>query len=375
MPAAPPRVAAPALRAARRRPSVPFSIALDGGGEITLSRLLRVLPGRRVVGEARYQGQPVLAKLFVAPASRRYWRRERAGILALAGAGIPTPALLAAGRLAEGGYYLLTAFLPDARTLAEIPLDTIDAAPLLLEAARLLGRMHASGLAQTDLHLGNLLHHASTLYMIDGDGVRRRGRDRSLEPQPARQNLATFLALLPGSLAAMTPALLAAYRAANPGVVIDEAAILARSQRIRERRLQNQLRKCFRDCSRFSVERRNGRFTAALRSEADWLAPLLAAPGHYQALGRRLEPAATDGSVMADVGGRRVVIRAFPSTGWLSRLIPGRRSPAALAWRDANRARLLGDPGPRPLALIEQPTGLLQGRAWLVTEHTAPHQA
>lgn len=373
--AAPPRIGAPALRAARRKPPVPFSIALDGGGEVTLSRLLRVLPGRRVVGEALYQGQTVLAKLFVARGSRRYWRRERAGILALAGADIPTPTLLAAGRLAAGGYYLLTRFLPRARTLAEIRLDTAEAAPLLVDAARLLARMHASGLVQADLHPGNLLHHAATLYMIDGDGVRRRPHNRAVAPRWAIDNLATFLALLPASGSATNPALLGAYRVANPQMSIDEATIVARSQRIRAQRLQNQLDKCFRDCSRFSVARRNGRFTAALRAEADWLAPVLAAPGHYLKHGRRHEPGASDDSAIADVGDRQVLIRAFGSDGWLAGLVPRRRSTAARAWLEANRALLLGDAGPRPLALIEQPTGLLEGRAWLVTEHSDPHQA
>jgi tRNA A-37 threonylcarbamoyl transferase component Bud32 len=51
---------------------------------------------------------------------------------------------------------------------------------VLAPAVRLLGRLHAAGLIQDDLHLGNFLHHAGEVLVIDGDALRRVGRGQPL---------------------------------------------------------------------------------------------------------------------------------------------------------------------------------------------------
>jgi hypothetical protein len=56
-----------------------------------MRRLLRVLPGKRLVGEAEIDGCRVLAKLFVGRRSEKHWRHERTGLAALVAAGVPTP--------------------------------------------------------------------------------------------------------------------------------------------------------------------------------------------------------------------------------------------------------------------------------------------
>ena len=94
------RVDAAALRAAGRAPATPFSVALADGSCVVIERLLRVLPGKRIVGEGCWNGRHVLAKLFVANGSVRHWTQERSGIEALSEAGrlerlLPVDALLA----------------------------------------------------------------------------------------------------------------------------------------------------------------------------------------------------------------------------------------------------------------------------------------
>jgi hypothetical protein len=192
------------LRAAGRNPGLPFRIALADGRQISMRRLLRVLPGKRLVGEAEIDGCRVLAKLFVGRRSEKHWRQERAGLAALVAAAVPTPALLAAAPLADGGHALLTAFLDPAETLAEawarLPRQSPDdaaALAVLAPAVRLLGRLHAAGLIQEDLHLGNFLHHAGEVLVIDGDALRRVGRGQPLPMARACANLAVLLAQLP----------------------------------------------------------------------------------------------------------------------------------------------------------------------------------
>ena len=84
------------LAKAGRAPALPLRIELPGG-ELEVLSLLRVLPGQRYVGEARWQGRRVLAKLLVSERASRQFAREREGCRLLAAAAAPTPALLDSG--------------------------------------------------------------------------------------------------------------------------------------------------------------------------------------------------------------------------------------------------------------------------------------
>ena len=67
------------LRAAGRYPALPFRVALADGRQLSMLRLLRLLPGKRLVGEAELEGGRVLAKLFVGRRCEKHWQQERAG--------------------------------------------------------------------------------------------------------------------------------------------------------------------------------------------------------------------------------------------------------------------------------------------------------
>lgn len=364
---------AAALRAAGRMPAVPFGVALADGRGLTMRRLLRVLPGKRIVGEAGFDGRRVLAKLFVAPGSERHWRQEADGVAALKTAGIPTPTLLASSALAGGGHVVLTEFFDGAVSLAEAwqgvadrPAGDRTALAVLVPAVILLARMHAAGLAQGDLHLGNFLLHEGGLRVIDGDSVSAAGRP--LTADEASANLGMLLAQLPAAWDDAAAALLDAYRAAG-GVAIDAARLRAEIARVRDWRVRDYLAKSVRDCTLFAVERRPTRFTAVVRAAADRLAPLLRDPDGALAAGVRLKSGntCTVAKVAAD-GGDLVVKRYnLKSVGHaLSRL--WRPSRAWHSWREGHRLALYGIATPAPLALVEERLGPLRRRAWLVNE-------
>ena len=102
--------------AALRRP--PLSLQLPGG-ELLVSHWLRVLPGKRYVGQADWRGRPVLAKLLVGRKAERQFRRERDGAGYLAAQGVATPALLESGYRPDSGGWLLFDFLEGAQSLGE----------------------------------------------------------------------------------------------------------------------------------------------------------------------------------------------------------------------------------------------------------------
>jgi tRNA A-37 threonylcarbamoyl transferase component Bud32 len=371
-----PQVDAATLRAAGRTPAVPFRVALGDGRELLVVRLLRVLPGKRVVGESRLDGRRLLAKLFIDKDSARHWQREHLGIEALAAAGIATPAAVAAQPLPGGGHVLLTDFLDGATTVLEHWQALAGSSPgnptaiaLLTPAFRLLGQLHRAGLSHDDLHLGNFLQHGDCLYLIDGDAVATAAAP--LGEKAAARDLAMLVAQLPRTWDEQLAPLLDAYRAG--GAQLPGPSTRARALR-RERawRLRDYLDKTGRDCSLFKVERSLHRFAAVVRAEADTLAPLLADPDRWIADGTALKRGNTCTVARVELGGRTLVIKRYNlkhlghaiSRAW-------RPTRAWHSWREGHRLDLFGIPTPKPLALVEERWGPLRARAWLVTEYCA----
>ena len=362
------------LRAAGRHPAVPFRLQLADGQELSMLRLLRVLPGKRIVGEALFAGEHVLAKVFVAAGSERHWQQERAGIEALRRAGIPTPDVRSAAALLGGGQVLMTAFHADAESLASawagvenLPIGAVAAIAVLSPALGLVARMHRAGLAQGDLHLGNFLRAADALLVIDGDSVKDFGR--TLTAAEAAGNLGMLLAQLPAAWDAAKGALLTIYQEAGGIAGVDEAALQAAIDRVRNWRLKDFLGKCVRDCSLFAVEQSATRFASVLRESADRLAPLLAAPDRALEAGIRLKSGNTCTVARVALGESSAVIKRYnlKNVGHaLSRL--WRPSRAWHSWREAHRLQLFGIATPIPLALIEERLGPLRRRAWLIAD-------
>lgn len=359
-----PRVDTGHLRRAGRDVPTPFAIDLDDRRRLTVQRTLRILPGRRIAGLAELDGVPVFAKLFIgADGAERHWQRERYGKSALAARRIATPPVIAAGRLADGGHYLVTEYLAAAR-----PLAATDRPEHLAAACAALGRMHAGNLVHDDAHLGNFLLDGAAVQVIDGDAVHEASSDRELE-----QNLALLLAQLPADVeAALRAPLFAAYRAGNPRTTLDDMQLSQLVNDTRRRRLADYLRKCVRDCGRIRIERNRGAFIAMVRDEADFLEPIVADPDRWLASGSPLKQGNTATLALIEHEGRKLVIKRYNIKGAahaLSRC--WRPSRAWHAWLEGHRLRFLGIATPRPLALIERRFGPLRGRAWLIVEHCA----
>ncbi|MEF8710351.1 MAG: hypothetical protein V5B38_16520 [Candidatus Accumulibacter propinquus] len=86
-----------------------------------MRRLLRVLPGKRLVGEAELDGRPGARQALRRAALRKTLAaRTRRSRGAASLAGVPTPANCSPQwPMAGGGYALLTVFLDPAESLAE----------------------------------------------------------------------------------------------------------------------------------------------------------------------------------------------------------------------------------------------------------------
>lgn len=355
-----PQLRAGDLRQMGRAPTLPFSLTLADGSTLQVDTLLRLLPGKRLVGQARWQGQTVLAKLFLAAEAARHGERERAGIAALQAAGLPTPALRYAAPLPEQGFVVLSDFLVDAESLGTRWAAKPEAATLF-PALRVLGQMHAHGLIQIDLHLDNFLHRATQCWVIDGDGVR---------PSTATtENLALLLAQLPPACDADLESLLPAY-AAGGVPMPDATALRVAVAAQRQHRLVRFLKKTVRDCTQFAVSHSTRRFAAVLRAAAPTLGEILAHPDAAIHGGRLLKDGGTCTVASASAGGDTVVIKRYNLKHWRHALSRAwRPSRAWHAWKEAHRLGFYGIATPRPLALVEERLGLLRGRAFLLTDY------
>ena len=370
-------VDAASLRDAGRQPETPFRVTLTDGGEVTVRRLLRVLPGKRIVGEGEWNGRSVLVKLFVAAGSARHCSQERAGIAALLRAGLPTPDLLLTGKVTGAGDVLLTAYLEGARSLAEdwigissLPPGNSDALDILLPAFRLLGSLHASGLVQDDLHLGNFLRCGDRVLVIDGDAVCPISPGKALDDPRAAENLAILLAQLPPAWDACRSQFLAAYREGGGSRLADAIVLEKALENARTSRMDDFLSKTVRDCTLFSVQRNALRFTAVVRQEADCLAPLLAAPDEALLNGRPLKDGRTCTVAQVAQGGRSLVIKRYNLKSIKHALARfWRPSRAWHSWREGHRLKFLDIPTPAPLGMVEERIGPWRRRAFLVTEY------
>lgn len=370
------RIDARGLRDTGRSPETPFCVVLADGREVLLRKLLRVLPGKRIVAEGDWGGRPVLAKFFVAEGSARHWAQEKAGIVALHQAKLPTPDLLLAEALPGGGHVLLTVFVDGAQSLAdawqplsESPVGSPQALSVLLPAFLMVGKMHAAGLVQNDLHLGNFLRTGDELFVIDGDAVRSVSPGKALESRRATNNLAVLFAQLPLAWDSQRDALIEAYLAGGGCRISDMAGLQYEVSRVRTLRLKDYLGKTVRDCTLFSVKRSALRFVALRREEAERLSSLLDAPDDAVRGGQLLKDGRTCTVARATLDERVLVVKRYNlknARHLLARF--WRPSRAWHSWREGHRLGFLGIPTPAPLALLEERVGPLRRRAFLINE-------
>lgn len=365
------------LQQAGRTPALPLTIELPAG-ELHLRSLLRVLPGQRYVGEAEWQGRRVLAKLLVGARAQRQHAREREGARLLAEQGLDTPELLVEGLDGEGGW-LLFEFLDQAeslgsawRAVAEQPPLSTEQRSVLGEALQAIGRLHACGLWQDDLHLDNLLRHAGRLQLIDGGGIRASTPGQPLRREQALDNLGVFFAQLPAELEAYLDSLLADYRLGNGSLALQAAELQAPIAAKRRWRLRDYLKKLGRDCSLFQLERDADGLSIACRDQAETLLPLLRDADAAIAAGEPLKLGGSSTVARVELAGRPLVIKRYNIKNplhWLRRC--WRPSRAWHSWVEGNRLNFLGIATPLPLAMRESRRFGLRGRAWLITEHAA----
>jgi tRNA A-37 threonylcarbamoyl transferase component Bud32 len=374
------------LCAAGRELTVPFALSLslrkgaaslretaDGRLRLVCRRILRLLPGRRLVALVDVGGRPAVMKLFLGTGAARYRDREYRGCALMAGAGVATPAVLGEldGTDAGGSSAcaLLFEYLPEAR-----PVSAGDDARMAAAAGE-LARLHRAGCRHHDLHLDNFLERpgAGRVFVIDGDRVRLASA-RPLNVRRSLEDLAVLCAQRPPPADESLGRVLGAY-ATHRRWPEDEGRRLTRlaaaTRRQRRRRVGRFLLKAQRDCTEFHQHRSWRRWVIAVREVwGEAPAQFAADPEAFFRHGRILKAGNSATVVRADIGERTWVIKRYNLKGpWHA--VRRALKPMArfrLAWLNGQRLHFLGIPTARPVMLVERRFGPLRRVAYLVME-------
>lgn len=356
----------------------PFSLMLGDGQYLACERIVRRVPGKRIVCQGLWQAQPVFAKIFLGNSAARHAHRDRQGSQMLADRGIPTPALLYAAILPNGADQVLLyeAIAPCSNAedhLLALSGDDAARLALMLGLSRLVAQHHQAGLLQTDLYLKNFLVQGERLYTLDGDGIRRlqgwRVRRKALS------NLARLISKQDAGDDGWIPELYHAYCEQRGWV--ETAAQLAKMtlevaniRRTVAREYAD--RKVLRECSDVQVQRDHAHFLAVARGWAERLGNVLDAPDSLLAepQNRRLKSGNTCTVSLAEVSGQKVVVKRYNIKNFRHGLNRAwRPSRAASAWSNAFRMNICGITTAAPVALLERRWGMFRREAYFLAEY------
>lgn len=333
-------------------------LVLDDAAPLISLGLVRIVPKKRFVCQARWQNQPVFAKIFVGDKADTYASRDKRGVDWLEAALIPTPKLLAVHRLENNaGTVLIYQAVLDSVNAEEAyqQMDALSVRVLMTQLVKTVALHHQASLIQTDLYLNNFLIKGQQLLTLDGDGIRRYVK---LSKRKAKHNLAILLSKFDVlQLEECCSGLLEAYSQVNANFVMPELEMKKLASHYRIKAASNYAnKKVFRACSDVIVHKDQDYVSYVSTTYGH-----LALPANIEAYDSliNVEPLLKDGSTctvgLVKIGESDIVVKRYNIKSVAHRI--GRlfrRTRASISWANAHRLQLLGIPTARPVALFEQ---------------------
>ncbi|NOY63746.1 MAG: hypothetical protein GXP10_11465 [Gammaproteobacteria bacterium] len=375
--------------------SFPFDVELSGVSDgsddesvrvLTCISAARILPGRRLVCRAHWNGQNVFAKIFsYEEKARRDWQRELDGVHSLTTHKILTPKLLHSGVCADGAArVLIFAAIEPAQTVAQAwqalseeknareESNEHAQRQFMTDLVALFAQHHQAGILHQDPHLNNFLVSGGRLYTLDGGDV-----SLASEPVPrkvSRDNLALLFAQFYPRYEPLIYQSYSDYLRARrwPSTDEDVEKLSASIDEQRSQRLRRYLNKIFRSCSAFVCqESRSKTVIYDRRYESEAFSQLLDDPDRWLTDGGQLLKRGNSSTVgVAEVNGKRLVIKRYNIKDFrhgLKRAL--RTTRAATSWRGAHMLSSYGIATAPPVALIERHWGPIKRVSYFISEY------
>jgi tRNA A-37 threonylcarbamoyl transferase component Bud32 len=360
--------------------SFPFKIESDAleYNSLVCTRALRFLPGKRLVCQANYGGQNVLAKIFFGADYQRRWSREVKGVGYIHEAGIRTPHLLES--VIDSTKKMAIAvfeFIDDVKTFDELRQEGSFFSPrtdFFQAALRIIAKMHDASIYQQDIHLDNFLAKDEKVYLVDGDQVHFEKAASGLLARLAVDNLAMFFTQLYPWQGELIEHLFDDYLAER-GENGSGVTLLAVKQKLLKYRAWREKKyvgkKVFRTCSAFERIRNWKTFCIFSREFGrDNATHFIGAPDFWIEKGETLKSGRTATVARINLEGKFYLVKRYnrkSSHHQFARCLLESRS--AVSWRNGHLLEFNGVPTARPLLIFERRIGPMRGCSYVLTEY------
>lgn len=357
----------------------PFRLPLMGNQFFVAERVVRILPGKRMVAFGLWEGKHVVAKLFFdSRRAKRHAEKDAAGVKLLIDNKVPTPSILYQGSSEDKRIQvILYDRILDSENLEAIWLNrpNLETVWPVMQAVMLeLATQHVLGLMQHDAHLKNFLVTEKHIYTLDGDQVTQQSH--MLNKKASMQNLALFLAQLGVGLEAYQQKLFLYYAKLRGWLLRpeDTTLLLQEIKKWNEQRWERFEKKIFRNCTDFVPVKK---WQAHGMYNRQYAGPEFATfLQHPDKVVDQVHPAnvlkrgrsATVVKVVLDQ--HTLVIKRYNLKNIFHRLRRCLRpTRAILSWRIAQKMELFGVRTAKPVAFIENNCLGVRGKSYYVTEY------
>lgn len=352
----------------------PFILSLNQQS-VKFETLHRLMPQKRLVAEARWQGQTVIAKLFFGSRAPQYFAAEQRGYHWLQNASVMVPSLLATGEtIVAGAYLLLFEKLSPANDLQQIwhGESATKLQQLLTKIQKIVVSQHRHHGYYPDIHVGNFMETHSGFYVIDSGAI---AIETQLSENQVLTNLARLYAQLPiPQLNLIEPAFhqYCQQRAWSWSEQRLKYLQIKEQQRRYQRIIKHQQRslrccsdaECQQDFFQFAIWQR-GHYSPQLQQFSSHPEQYLR---DYQTSILKNGRTCTVFELQTPVG--HWVVKRYNIKSWWHCLKRSfRPSRARKSWRNAHALQLWGLPTAAALALIEKRWWRLHSKSYLLTEY------
>jgi len=352
------------------------SVELPDVPSFLCEKIVRRVPGRRLVCQGTWGQHAVYAKIFIGENSAKYLARDKQGVNSLLQAGIVTPAILFAGLSRDGKAHIMLLEAIDDATNAEVCWRSLalDSAQRLQLATNLVTQVvehHRAALLQTDLYLKNFLVQNDKIYTLDGDGIRRLSG--LFQKRQRLRNLATLFSKMDVLDDVWIPELYAHYckQLGTAYSLTDETDVWTLTQKIRRQVACDYAdKKVFRSCTDVKVIRSFKRYVAIASDFGVEDSALQSLDLALVDKSANLKNGNTCTIAKMAIANWLVVIKRYNIKNvWHGLNRAFRMSRAARSWANTYRLIISDIATHKPLALIEERLGCLRGRAYFLSEY------
>ncbi len=374
-----PEVTRKILKKADRNIPVPFELKLyEHEQSLICEKVVRIIPGKRVVVFGKWDNKPIVAKLFFEwRKAKTHIERDVKGIDALRHANIPTPSLYFQGtNESKQIHVLIFERIMNSCSLDILWQEKVDVSEItkLMRAVTIeLATQHVMGIVQKDLHLKNFLVTSKTIFTLDGGSIYHH--PELLPKKESIEHLALFFAQLGTGTQALQDELFQLYAQSRSWIVrpTDIELLEQTKQRLIAERWNRYQRKIMRNCTSFFAEQRFTSFDIFDRDYmSDEFKALLNNPDSYLIKPETKILKAGRSSTIAKViiDGNKIAIKRYNMKNffhWLRRCL--RPTRAVKSWQLAHQLRHAGIYTAKPIAFIEKRFFGLRHKSYFVMEY------